>query len=264
MNTLSCLAHIKRTDNQRPPPPPLLADIEMLIDRSGSMWTMTKETEDGTQEFVNSQKEMANKTGIQTHIRIQTFDDKVETMTGFDGGDITHTPDIDINSLYPRGTTRLIDTACESLYEQERRYHNYRKKLPNMVKQLNPTIVRIFALITDGEDNESTLFTSSNLNKLIKKNKQQGVTCMFLAANQDAIHQGDIFGFDSGHSLTYSSQGENATNALRAVSQQIARTCSGNSSTQFNELQRTRSAPPLNKDYQHKPQIYRNNPLRRC
>ena len=59
MNTLSCLEHIKRTDNQRPPAPPLLADIEMLIDRSGSMWTMTKETEDGTREFVNSQKEMA-------------------------------------------------------------------------------------------------------------------------------------------------------------------------------------------------------------
>ena len=87
---------------------------------------------------------------------------------------------------------------------------------------------------------------------------------MFLAANQDAIHQGNIFGFDSGHSLTYSSQGETATNALRAVSQQITRTCTGNSCTQFNELQRTSSAPPLNKNVHHHPQIYRNNPLGRC
>ena len=263
MTTLSCLSHVKRINNERPPYHPLIADIELVIDRSGSMYTMRQETETGTREFVISQKEMANKTGIKTHIRIQTFDDIVETMPGFDGGDITQTNDIDTNCLVPRGTTRLVDTACESLYEQDRRYHKYLNKLPNMVKKLNPNIIRIFALITDGQDNESTLFSSTDLNKLIKTHKKQGVTCMFLGANQDAIHQGDIFGFDSGHSLTYSSQGETATNALRAVSHQITRTCTGNSSTQFNELQRTSSAP-VNNIYQDTPSIYTSTCLQRC
>ena len=84
MTTLSCLSHIKRINNVRPPAPPLIADIEFVIDRSGSMYTMRQETETGTRDFVNSQKEMANKTGIKTHIRIQTFDYAVETMPGFD------------------------------------------------------------------------------------------------------------------------------------------------------------------------------------
>lgn len=263
MTTLSCLSHIKRINNVRPPAPPLIADIEFVIDRSGSMYTMRQETETGTRDFVNSQKEMANTTGIKTHIRIQTFDYTVETMPGFDGVDITQTNDIDINCLVPRGTTRLVDTACESLYAQDRRYHNYLNKLPNMVKKLHPNIIRIFALITDGIDNESTLFSSKDLNRLIKKYKKQGVTCLFLGANQDAIRQGHIFGFDSGHSLTYSSQGETATNALRAVSHQITRACSGNSSTQFNDLQRTSSAPVKN-SYQDTSSIYTSSRLQRC
>lgn len=264
MNSLSCLGHVKRNKSgRREPAPPLIADIEFMIDRSGSMYTMEKETENGTREFVKSQKEMANKTGIKTYIRIQTFDNRVETMRGFDGCDIRNVPEIDINCLIPRGTTRLIDTACEGLYAQSRRYKKYVKGMPKEVKQLNPNIIRIFALITDGQDNESTLFGSMDLNKLIRKQRKQGVICMFLGANQDAIHQGQQFGFDAGYSLTYGSQGKTASNALRAVSQQITRTCTGDNSTQFDDFQRTMSAPVNNTNDREKDKLYRTIGLRR-
>lgn len=254
MNSLSCLGHVKRNDgDNRPPPPPLSADIEFAIDRSGSMYDMYQQTKTGTHDFVNSQKELANKTGIITHISIKTFDNRVETMPGFDGRNIMDTPDIDYSCLKPRGTTRLVDTACESLYEQCRRYINFKKKLPKMVRDLNPNIIRIFALITDGADNESSLFTPNHLNKLIRKLRNQGVTCMFLGANQDAIKQGEIFGFNSGHSMTYAAQGNEAACALRAVSDQIARTCTGDNSTHFSIAQRISSVPTNYGSQQVKP-----------
>lgn len=265
MNSLSCLGHVKRNkDGHREPSPPLIVDIEFMIDRSGSMYTMEKETENGTREFVKSQKEMANKTGIRTYIRIQTFDNRVETMYGFDGCDIIDTPEIDINCLIPRGTTRLIDTACDGLYAQEMRYKKYVNGMAKEVKQLNPTIIRIFALITDGQDNESTLFGSMDLNNLIIKQKEHGVICMFLGANQDAIHQGQQFGFDAGYSLTYGSHGKTATNALRAVSEQITRTCTGEKSTHFDDFQRSSSVPVNNTDDREEDKLYRTMGLHRC
>ena len=243
---LSCLDNIKRTqNNQRPPTKPDMVDISFLVDRSGSMYCMYRETIQGVQSFVDEQKKNALENNTKTHITIKTFDNSVETMNGFDNASIDNIPsEINHSCLKPRNTTRLIDTAYEELLSQHRRYQNYINSLPNEVKQLKPNYKRIFALITDGEDNESRLFTSDDLCQLISKFKNDGVVCMFLGANQDAIIQGNKYGFSSQQSLTYSQNQECANSAFRSMSQNIRTLSSGYDDVEFNELQRSQSYSP--------------------
>ena len=166
-------------------------DIVVCIDRSGSMQKMYEETISGLNKFIEDQQNTANETNIPTNITLKTFDDVSTIIPGFDNCPIQDVPNIDYKYLQPRGLTMLIDTAVNTLMEQNRRYTEWKLLKDNQ----NKSMKRIFALLTDGDDNKSTLYTISQLNNIITKFQNDGVTCIFLGANQDAISQGQLYGF---------------------------------------------------------------------
>ena len=242
MQILQCYKSVKRgNDGVRPSPAPYAADVEVTVDRSGSMQSMYKETCEGVKDFVADQKRLQSTTGTPTVLRLTTFDNVVETMKGFDGVSITSVPDVDNNCLHPRNTTRLIDTSVECLMAQARRVKKLRKNMSTEVKKLDPQIVTVFALLTDGHDNESRLYSSRDLNTLLHKYKNDGGVAMFLAAGQDAVNTGQMYGFGAKDSLTYTASGKHAGEAMRAMTDQIGRVCSGGLNTGFSALQRTSS-----------------------
>ena len=163
-------------------------DITICIDRSGSMQVMYEETISGVNKFLEDQKNTAVETNIPTNITLKTFDNVSEIIPGFDSCDIKEVPDIDNSYLQPRGMTLLIDTAVDTLLEQNRRYNLWKSEKKNE----NKSMKRIFALLTDGDDNRSTMYTAKQLNNTITKFQKDGVTCIFLAANQNAIIQGNF------------------------------------------------------------------------
>lgn len=249
MQTLQCLKSVKRDKKRmRPAPAPYAVDIEVTVDRSGSMRSMYKQTCNGVKNFVLDQKKLQSKTGTPTILRLTTFDNVMETMKGYDGISITNIPEVDKSYLVPRNTTRLIDSAVECLITQARRIKKLRKKMSREVKNLDPKIVMVFALLTDGHDNESTLYSSRDLNKLLNRFTDNGGVAMFLAAGQDAVNTGKMYGFRAKHSLTYTSSGKHAGEAMRAMTHQIGRVCSGKNDTGFSELERTLSYNGENND----------------
>jgi len=241
--TLQCYNAIKRKDSgRRPDAAPLVADVDMVIDRSGSMKSMQKQTQNGVLNFVQSQTQTANSTGTETYLTITSFDDVAEKMRGFNAKKLNGAaPKVDFKCLEPRNTTRLIDTAVECLLNQNRRVASLKKKLSREVRNLDPTILQVFCLLTDGHDNESRLFTPKNLNGYLKKLRENGGVAMFLGAGQDAVQTGAMYGFGAGHSMTYTANGAHAANALRAATDNLARACSGSLNTQFTGMQRTAS-----------------------
>lgn len=246
---LSCYNSVKRTDNGlRPLVAPFAADVEISVDRSGSMHTMYVETCAGVINFVTDQKATQKKTGTPTTVRITTFDDVVETMTGFDGVSIESAPEVDLACLQPRNTTRLIDTAVEAIFSQERRIKIIHDNLTPEVQRLEPNIVKVFALLTDGHDNESTLYTPKYLNSILRKYQNSGGVAIFLAAGQDAINVGKHYGFGQKHSLTYTASGSHADAAMRAMTDQIARVCSGAEKSEFSNLERASSLSTSHKN----------------
>ena len=222
-------------------------DIVVCIDRSGSMQKMYEETISGLNKFIEDQQNTANETNIPTNITLKTFDDISTIIPGFDNCPIQDVPNIDYKYLQPRGLTMLIDTAVNTLMEQNRRYTEWKLLKDNQ----NKSMKRIFALLTDGDDNKSTLYTISQLNNIITKFQKDGVTCIFLGANQDAISQGQLYGFHEKYSMTYNQTKECAESTFRSLSSQISSECKGEHNDGFSDLQRSAScpAPDPNNDY---------------
>ena len=212
-------------------------DICLCIDCSGSMIKMYKETISGVNDFINQQKKTANETKIETYLTIITFDDYAHVIKGFDNENIKNIDTFDSKHLYPRGGTRLIDTTVEALLEQNRRYELWKSKQCDKSFKMN----RVFAILTDGKDNNSRLYNQTDLNQYINKFRESEVTCIFLGANQDAIEQGNCYGFSRGHSMTYSQTNECAENTFRSLSDCVSSVCKGETETEFTELQRSAS-----------------------
>ena len=235
---LSCLDKIKRNTPHRPNSSPYITDITLLVDRSGSMYTMGDSVIQGVENFVKEQKNDLS----EKKITIVSFDDQKEIVPGFDNCNIHKSPEIDNSYFTPRGMTRLIDTSMEEIQNQQKRKNQWYRKLPNQIKKLNPEYKNIFALMTDGEDNKSIIYSSSDMKDYLHKlQKEKNITCYFLGANQDAINTGNMYGFIPGNSLTYSNQPDTALKAIQSLSNGVSRAISGDHYIGFTKLQRQSS-----------------------
>lgn len=237
---LSSISNVKRTSNSnfRPTPPPYHIDITYVADRSGSMSTMGDSVINSVIEFVDSQKE-SNHNNCSFHL----------CSFGFESHEIhfNNINDFNLNNqqlkeyLNPQGCTRLIDTAIEQLDKQNQRIESYLNSLPTNIRQLNPKISKIFALMTDGQDNMSQN-KHFHLQQKVQEARNNGTTCIFLGANQDAITSGSRFGFSQDNSLTFSATPIGLQQAVRSVSYATQRSINGND-VSFTPLERSSSQP---------------------
>lgn len=253
--TLSCWGHIKRSSDQvTRPPPPVSAerDIELLFDRSGSMASLGSAPVESVKQFVEEQKEVASQLGGNTRITITTFDDRAETIPGFDGELITEVPEIDEMALYPRGCTRLVDTAVERLTAQSQRCQ--RLENSREMSRLGIKVIRVFALLTDGMDNMSSQYAARDLHRLITGVQERGGTCIFLAASQDAIVTGTQYGFAPATSLSFGANSDQTKEAMTALCGATFRAFSQEPAG-FTQLERQRSAPGTYPGYRDQSQI---------
>ncbi len=243
MQSLSCISHIKRTDNNRPPAPPVATFTHVITDRSGSMCSMNGLQIPMNKKLLDETKEMAEKTETPTFVTFTTFDDIVEHLT-----DNKNILDYDVpseeelhSSLAPRGTTRFIDTVLEAIEDIEKKHEEYKKSLPRKVRALDPRIVRLINCTTDGMDNCS-MNDPGDLHDAMSKFRKNGGEALLLAANMDAERIGKEFGFNSDISLTVHASDpdaiEFAFDSLRTQSQRVT---SGGSAIPFTQLERQTS-----------------------
>ncbi len=238
---LACYSNVKRDGKSRPNTVPLHSDITLVVDRSASMEIMGNAVTKGVKEFLETQKKTAPENST---ITIVTFDENTEIMPGFDNCKLSEAPDIDESYLKPRGTTKLIDTAMNSLKNQEKRKKEWFQKLNKATKELNPLYTSVFALLTDGHDNESKEYTVNKMNQYLRNlQSNENFECYFLGANQDAIQTGQMYGFNADQSLTYSSGQDTALSAMRSLSTGISRSVSGGGPLPFTPLMRQVSCP---------------------
>ena len=220
----------------------IFADIVFCGDRSGSMSSMGDAPYKGLVEFIKDQKETLKKQNIKGSLTVCSFDNEMEEVYFKDIQKEKITDGDDYVDIFkPRGTTRLLDTLVVQLYNQHKRVEEYKANLPRKLKCLDPEIYRIFAVITDGYDNESDS-TVLDLNRAVRRATSEGTTCLFLGANQDAIQSASRYGFNASLSMNIGSTPEMAYNAIKSCSQAVNRSISGNSAC-FTPLERTTSAP---------------------
>jgi len=248
ISTLACISRVKRSsenDFNRPPDFPQYVFATFTGDRSGSMASMIRGNQnvpaEGLYEFITSQCKNAVLNKQTSFISVTTFDDNIETVIdNKQSGEIIVSIKDCIKWMKPRGTTKLYDTGISCLTNLQKNTTEFMNTLPKNVKKLNPKVIKIWSLMTDGYDNTS-FANDRDLRKTVEEARKNGVVCYFLAANMDAQEVGESFGFSADNSLTFDADFQHAPCALRSVTANMLRTASDGSSVPFTQCQRQSS-----------------------
>jgi uncharacterized protein YegL len=158
-----------------------LTDITLVVDRSGSMATIQKDSEGGINYFIEHQKSQPGE-AIFSLIQFDTEYDWV--IKGENIKNVTH------YQLFPRGLTALLDAVGRAILETGNR-------LNKMNEKDRPGLV-IIVIVTDGKENSSKEFTKEKIKEMITH--QQEIykwQFTFLGANQDAFDEAGSIGINN-------------------------------------------------------------------
>lgn len=134
-------------------------EIIVVLDRSGSMETIRKETMAGFNRFVTEQKQ-TEAAGCLTLVQ---FDNCYEV--NYERLDLQEVPLLDEKTYQPRGSTALLDAIGRTAKD-------YRRKLKKSEENLEDLQV-VFVIITDGHENASIHYNRQMVFKLIRKAEEK-------------------------------------------------------------------------------------------
>lgn len=174
-------------------------EIVVVLDRSGSMQSISQSTVDGFNTFLNEQQ---NAEG-DAYITLVQFDDRYEM--DYKGIPVSEAkPLINGETFSPRGMTALFDAIGKTINE------------------LDTDRDVVFVIITDGHENASREYKKDAVMKMIEDlEKNKGWYFLFLGANQDAIKAGGNIGISMNKSFTYDASDEGTAKAFYSFSSNI-------------------------------------------
>lgn len=149
-------------------------DITILLDKSGSMASITKDTIGGFNTFIEEQK----KTIGTLKVTLIQFDNLYEE--NYTALDINHVKPLDTDTYKPRGSTALVDALGRIIDETGRRFSN-------MPEYKHPEKI-VILVITDGQENASKIYGKTSVKDKIEH--QQNVykwAFVFMGADQNSF-----------------------------------------------------------------------------
>ena len=225
---LSCMNSVKRTKDGKRPSTPVenkIVDVTKLVDRSGSVGSMSPTGYGGMPQFIKDQKKTSKDENVEIRITFTTFDGVATTW--YEDKDITTFPDLitddDVRPMvYPRGSTLLVDSLMDAAVASSRRYNAL------VDKYGENNVSSIFFVWTDGDDNQSHRWTTPDVNRVLAKIQENPKrTVLWTAANQDAMKSGAKFGIAAANCMTTQATPLGAAPMYRACSAAVTRGCSG-------------------------------------
>jgi Mg-chelatase subunit ChlD len=147
-----------------------VVDILCILDRSGSMSGIMEEAIGAFNEFVNEQKKLE---GTDARLTLVTFDNRYDVL--FDKVDIKEVRELTIDDASPRGMTALNDAIGKAINSVD-----------------NNDVVLLIQ--TDGYENASREYNTTQIKELIDKKKGLGWDISFIGADVDAFAAGANYG----------------------------------------------------------------------
>lgn len=168
-------------------------EVVFILDRSGSMSGLEKETIDGFNEMIEKQRHDEGRVIVSTVL----FDHMFEVIHNrVDLRDVRKMTDED---YYVRGTTALLDAVGRSIVKINRIQQKRYDKRPRTM----------FVITTDGMENASREFGYADVKRLISRQKERyGWDFIFLGANIDAVGTARRFGISPDRAADYHSDEE--------------------------------------------------------
>jgi Mg-chelatase subunit ChlD len=179
-------------------------EILTLIDRSGSMAIIAEDAIGGFNTFLKDQREVKGK----ARMTLALFDDFFEYV--YQGKKLSEATDLTCETFVPRGSTALLDSLGKLINEQA-----VRIKAEDWADKV------ILCILTDGGENASKEFTTSQVKQLIETKQGEGWTVVFLAANQDAFAVGQSYGIARDFTKGFISNSQGTQNAYLNISASV-------------------------------------------
>jgi len=144
-------------------------DIAFVLDRSGSMSSIKKETIRQFNSYLEKQKSEKKK----IFWSMALFNEEYELL--FDRALVEEIPELNDHNYQPGGCTALLDAMGQTICQMESKQK--KEGIQNI----------ILCILTDGLENASREYSLENIRLLIKEKRGKGWEFVFLGADQDAI-----------------------------------------------------------------------------
>jgi uncharacterized protein YegL len=167
-----------------------LTGLVFILDRSGSMGGLEKDTIGGYNSFVKKQREESGEANLTTVL----FDDKYELLHAH--ADIKKVAPLTSKEYFARGTTALLDAVGKTIVD-------IGKRLEATPEAERPAKV-LFVITTDGMENASREYSAEKIKEMIEHQKSvYSWEFLFLGANIDAVGTARGLGIDADNAVKF-------------------------------------------------------------
>ena len=186
-----------------------ITEIVFILDRSGSMSGLEKDTIGGFNAMIEKQKKQDGKAYVSTVL----FDH--ESVVLHDRLPLEQIKPMTEDDYTVRGCTALLDAIGGAV-----------KHIGNIHKYARPVDVpehTMFVITTDGLENASRKYNSRDIKRLIESKKEEGWEFLFIGANIDAIETANDYGISADRAVNYNADSQGTGVVFEAVSETVAK-----------------------------------------
>ena len=185
-----------------------LTELVFILDRSGSMAGLEKDTIGGFNAMIEKQKAQPGEAVISTVL----FDH--ETQVIHDRVEVQQISGLTESDYYVRGCTALLDAVGGAIHHIGN-VHKYAREEDRPEKTL-------FVITTDGMENASRRYSYDQVKAMIRRQKERfGWEFLFLGANIDAAREAARFGIGEDRAANYHADHQGTEVIYQAVSETV-------------------------------------------
>ena len=185
-----------------------LTELVFILDRSGSMSGLERDTIGGFNAMIEKQKKQDGECIVSTVL----FDDESKVI--HDRVSLDEIRPMTEDDYFVGGCTALIDAIGSAIHH-----------IGNVHKYARPEDVpenTIFIITTDGQENASHRYSSDKVKQMIERQKDKyGWEFLFIGANIDAVETAKRYGIDRNRAVNYNADAQGTSVLYETVSKAV-------------------------------------------